>query len=404
MARLVRRLFVNRNIALVFWGQVVSQAGDSIYQIGLLWLCLDMTGSKSLTGLIASAAFLPYLLFALPGGALADRFPRKAIMISADGARLALVACIPLLYALGAVSILKLALLTFLIGSFSAVFYPARDALLPELATADELPHANALIQTSWQLAVLLGPALAALLLPLVGLRHLFSFDAFTFLVSLAAVAAIRAARPPAPPRPPATPWRAMLDGVRYVAANPLMRVIVLVTALDNLILMGPAIVGVPIYVKEVLKLDVAHYAWVQAALAGGVFVGAPLIAVFGRKLPLGRILLIGVVCDGLTYLPLFFVRTFPATVVTIFFHSFFIPMITVSRATLIQRHAPVELQGRVFSIIQLCVVGGTALSAVSTGLLAEKVPMPWIYLGMALLAAATAIPGFLSTAIRRAR
>ena len=87
-----------------------------------------------------------------------------------------------------------------------------------------------------------------------------------------------------------------MLDGVRYVAANPLMRVIVLVTALDNLILMGPAIVGVPIYVKEVLKLDVAHYAWVQAALAGGVFVGAPLIAVFGRKLPLGRILLIGVV------------------------------------------------------------------------------------------------------------
>jgi Ca2+/Na+ antiporter len=63
-----------------------------------------------------------------------------------------------------------------------------------------------------------------------------------------------------------------------------------------------------------------------------------------------------------------------------------------------------VELQGRVFSIIQLCVVGGTALSAVSTGLLAEKVPMPWIYLGMALLAAATAIPGFLSTAIRRAR
>jgi len=122
--------------------------------------------------------------------------------------------------------------------------------------------------------------------------------------------------------------------------------------------------VGVPIYVKEVLKLDVAHYAWVQAALAGGVFVGAPLIAVFGRKLPLGRILLIGVVCDGLTYLPLFFVRTFPATVVTIFFHSFFIPMITVSRATLIQRYAPVELQGRVFSIIQLCVVGGTALSA----------------------------------------
>jgi len=239
MARLVRRLFVNRNIALVFWGQVVSQAGDSIYQIGLLWLCLDMTGSKSLTGLIASAAFLPYLLFALPGGALADRFPRKAIMISADGARLALVACIPLLYALGAVSILKLALLTFLIGSFSAVFYPARDALLPELATADELPHAKRVDPDFMAARRAAGSGAGGPAPALVGLRHLFSFDAFTFLVSLAAVAAIRAARPPAPPRPPATPWRAMLDGVRYVAANPLMRVIVLVTALDNLILMG---------------------------------------------------------------------------------------------------------------------------------------------------------------------
>jgi MFS family permease len=195
-----------------------------------------------------------------------------------------------------------------------------------------------------------------------------------------------------------------MLRGVRYVATDPLMRIIVIVTALDNLILMGPAIVGIPIYVKEVLQLDAAHYAWVQAALAGGIFIGAPLMAVFGKKAPLGKILLIGVVLDGLTYLPLFFVRTFWATVLTIFIHSFFIPMITVSRATLIQRCAPSEFQGRVFSIVQMCVVGGTALSSILTGLLAEKVSMPWIYLGMALLAASTALPGFLSKAIRGAR
>ena len=404
MAWIVKKLFVNRNIALVFWGQVISQAGDSIYQIGLLWLCLDLTGSKSLTGLIASAAFFPYLLFALPGGAISDRFSRKSIMISSDAVRLLLVACIPVLYALDAISILVLALLTFLIESFSAVFYPARDALLPDLASSEDLPHANALIQTSWQLAVLLGPALAALLLPWVGLRHLFTFDAFTFLISMLAIAGIHLARPPPGRPPPAKPWREMLGGVRYVATDPLMRIIVIVTALDNLILMGPAIVGIPIYVKEVLKLDAAHYAWMQAALAGGIFIGAPLMAVFGKKAPLGKILLIGVVLDGLTYLPLFFARTFWATVLTIFIHSFFIPMITVSRATLIQRCAPPEFQGRVFSIVQICVVGGTALSSILTGLIAEKVSMPWIYLGMALLAASTALPGFLSKAIRGAR
>jgi len=403
MARLFRRLLVNRSVALLFCGQVISQAGDSIYQIGLLWLCLELTGSKSLTGLIASAAFFPYLVFGLPGGALSDRFPRKAIMITSDAVRFLLVAAIPVLYGMGAVTLATLALITFLLESFSAAFYPARDALLPQLAPAEALPHANALIQTSWQLAILLGPALAAVLLPVVGLKHLFTADAATFLISMAAVMAIRLMKPgDRTESRQSTPWHDdMAAGIRYVATDPLMRIVVIVTALDNLILMGPAIVGIPIYVREVLQLDAAHYAWVQAALAGGVFVGAPLMAVYGRRARLGRLLLWGVVFDGLTYLPLFFVRTFSGAVITILIHSFFIPMITVSRATLIQRHAPPELQGRVFSIVQICVVGGTALSMLATGLLAEQIPMPWIYLGMALLAAATAAPGFLSKAIR---
>src|SRR5512137_634300 len=113
LSRFTGKLFVNRNVGLLFTGQVISQAGDSIYQIGLLWLCLDLTGSKSLTGLLASAAYFPYLIFALPGGILSDRFPKRTLMISADAARLLLVACIPILYNMDALSILLLGLLTF---------------------------------------------------------------------------------------------------------------------------------------------------------------------------------------------------------------------------------------------------------------------------------------------------
>lgn len=395
-----RRLFINRNVGLLFTGQVVSQAGDSIYQIALLWLVLDLTGSKALTGLAASAAFLPFLLFALPAGTLADRAPRRGLMVLSDAARLLLVASIPVLWSLGAVTIAVLAALTFAAESFSVLFNPARDALLPEVCPRDRLPHANALIQNSWQLAVLLGPALAALLLPFTGVVHLFTVDAATFLVSLLAVAAIAVPARPAPAGPRPSPWQDMKEGARYALSDPLMRIVLLVTALDNLILMGPAVVGVPVFVRERLGLGVVHYAWVEAAYAGGMFVGVPLMARLGGRAPWGRLLLLGVVLDGLTYIPLFWIRSFGGTVACIFIHSIFIPMITVSRATLLQSRVPDRLRGRMFALVQMAVIGGTALSTLWTGLAAELWPMPYIFLGIGLLAAASALPGFFSNAI----
>jgi MFS family permease len=400
LGALGRRLFINKGVGLLFAGQVVSQAGDSIFQIALLWMVLDLTGSKSLTGLAAGAAYLPILLFALPAGTLADRFSRKGLMVLADAARLLLVASIPVLWVFGGVTILVLTALTFAIESFSALFFPARDALLPVVCPPARLPHANALIQNSWQLAVLLGPALAALLLPFTGVVHLFTADAATFLVSLLAVAAIAVpARAPAPgPRPSA--WADMKEGARYALRNPLMRVVLLVTALDNFTLMGPAIVGVPVFVRDELGLGAVHYAWVEAAYAGGIFVGVPLMSRLGSRAPWGCLLLAGVVLDGLTFIPLLWIRSFWGTVLCIFFHSIFIPLITVSRATLLQERVPDRLRGRMFSLVQMAVIGAAAVSSLWMGLAAERWRTPHIFLGIGILAAATALPGFFSKAL----
>jgi MFS family permease len=400
IGRLTQRLLVNRNVALLFLGQVISQAGDSIYQIGLLWLCYELTGSRSLTGLMASAAFLPYLLFALPAGALADRFSRRSIMIVADGARFLLVGLLPLLHGLGALSILALGLFTFGVESFSALFYPARDALLPTLAPRDHLPHANALLQTSWQLAFLIGPSAAAILLPFTGLVHLFTVDALTFLISLMALAAIRIPRSSRAAARTTQAWHDVREGLGFVVHDRRMRMIVFITAVDNLFVMGPAVVGMVLFVRDTLHLGAREGAWIGACYAAGAIVGAPVVARLAGRFALGRLLLIGVVLDGLTFLPLFWVRTFAGAALTIVIHSLFIPLITVSRTTLIQRAVPAHLQGRMFAIIQMAVVGVTTLSTLLTGLLGEWVAAPWMYLGAGLLAAATAVPGFLSRAL----
>jgi len=111
---------------------------------------------------------------------------------------------------------------------------------------------------------------------------------------------------------------------------------------------------------------------------------------------------MLGIVLDGLTFLPFFWVRSFFGTALTIALHSIFIPMITVSRTTLIQRHVPEVLRARVFAVIQVAVVGMTALSTSLTGIIAEHVSARWIFFGSALLSAATALPGLLSPALRK--
>ena len=133
-------------------------------------------------------AYLPTLIFGLFSGVLSDRFDRRRLMITSDLTRAVLVLAIPLLWFMDMLSPLWLVVITFMVASFGTLFNPARDSLVPDIAPAGKLELANSLIQTSWQLAMFLGPALAGLLIPLVGIIHLFEFDSATFVFSMICV------------------------------------------------------------------------------------------------------------------------------------------------------------------------------------------------------------------------
>ncbi|MGE0434310.1 MAG: MFS transporter, partial [Planctomycetota bacterium] len=330
------------------------------------------------------------------------------------------------LWAHGWLTPLALGMITFAIASFAAFFNPARDSLVPDLVNERDLPHANALIQTSWQVAILLGPVAAAFILSATAndVNLLFVLNAATYGVSLACIlvvaravrtplaatfatpiapgdAADPAASTPAPPR--GSVLAELREGLAFAWANPVMRIVLIVTAIDNIILMGPAIVGIPLFVREVLQAGPTSYSWIQAALAGGVIAGVPFMAVFGKRLPLGKTLMWGVVLDGLTYMPLAWITTFEGAVITVFLHSVFIPVITVTRTTLVQRHVPPRMRGRMFALIGMCVIGGTSISVALTGWAAESMSVHTIYLAISIGAAATALPGFFSKGLRDA-
>jgi len=409
---IVRRFLVNRNLALLWAGQVISEAGDTIFRVGALWLILELTGSEGKTGLVAMAAYLPVLLFGPLAGVAADRFDRKRLMLWADAGRGVLVLAVPALILAGAVTAPRMAAVAFGLSCLSIFFFPARDAYLPALVPAGALAHANGLVQTSWQMAMLLGPGLAALLVGLVGILHLFTADSLSFFLSFLCILALRpmagAADPEAArPRRAAGGWRGPLrdlgEGFRHAARSPFLRGLLWVTAVDNLFIMGPALVGTPVFVKEVLGLGIREYALVEACYAAGALVGLPLTAFLCRRLPKGRVLLAGIVLDGLTFLPLLWVRSLGGTMAVILVHSIAVPMIMVPRATLVQERVPARLRGRLFSLVSFTVIGLTALSAALTGLVLEFIGADRLFGAVALLAAATGGVGWFVRSLRRA-
>lgn len=404
-----RRIFINRNLFFLWAGQVVSQTGDSIYEIGLLWIMLELTGSNAATGLVAMAGYLPTLLFGLYAGALADRFDRRRLMMFADMVRVAMVLLIPLLYFTGGLTGLLLGAFTFLIAIFNSLFLPARDSLVPQITSEQQLRQANSLIQTSWQFSLLLGPALAGLLIPLLGIIHLFNFDALTFLISFIFIYKIKTAPSESLRRVLSVPqqfrqsFEDVVDGLLYARKDKIIWVLLLITAVDNLFIMGPAIVGVPIFVREILKEGATSYAFVQVAYAIGLLSGTLFLNLFGKKYRDSHILLTGIVLDGITFLPLLWVDTFWGMFLTLVVHSFTIPMIIIPRPTLIQKLVPAEMQGRVFSMISVAVVGLTAISMGLTGVISEFIPINVIYAVISILAATCGAVGWLIRDFREA-
>ena len=399
----VQRIFVNHDIFYLWLGQIISQSGDSIFQIGLLWVLLELTGSKAQTGLVAMAAYLPTLLFGLYSGALVDRFDRRRLMLFSSAARAMIVLIIPVLFALGGLNGLVLGLVTFALASFTAVFNPARDALVGQLVRSDERLLANSMIQTSWQYALFMGPAVAGIMLSLVGEVHLFSVDALTLLLSFFFIYKIKTPSNTFPQAEAKQFWSKFIaswadvgKGLSYARSDRRVWALLLITAVDNLFLMGPAIIGAPVFVREVLHAGAESYALVQVAYAIGMITSTFLLNHYGRRWRKSHMLLWGIIIDGLTFLPLVWTKTFAGLFIAMAIHAVAIPMIIVARPTIIQSIVPDEMQGRIFSMISVAVYGFTAISIAITGAVAEVIPINIVYGIIAVLAASTGAVGWL--------
>ncbi len=390
----IRPLWAAANISLI---------GDSLHDIAILWLIYDLTGSATATGLLGVARYLPSILLGVFAGAWVDKVSRRSVLLWCDALRSVLVGCIAALMFTQQVSGQSLYLFAFAIAICTVFFNPARDAIVPQLVPRERLIHATSALQSSLGFAYFLGPLLAALFLPLLGLAGLFAVDSVTYALSFVFILAVRP-QSSVPQIDQATPLNMIREGLNYARRSPFIFPLLWVTAVDNLFIMGLAIVGAPIYVRLHLGLGADAYAILQSCFALGIIVGSMLMHRYGHRLPRGKTLLWALVYDGATFVPFYFIDTLGTSAVWWFLHSIGIPFILIPRTSIVQSEVPQELQGRVFSLVYLTVVGLTAISAGLAGILLERFTAPEVYLGMGLAATVVGAVGFIFKGLRQLR
>jgi MFS family permease len=192
--RLVPEVLVTEpQFRLLFAGQVLSLIGDRVMLVALPFAVLEAGGSLESVGLVVAAELVPFLLFALVGGVLADRSDRRRVLIASDAARLAIQAAGGALLLAGAATPALLGVLAALYGTADAFFQPAFTGLLPQTVShPGQLQPANALRGLSFSVSSVAGPALAGVLIAAIGAGAAMLFDAGSFAVSVACLVRLR--------------------------------------------------------------------------------------------------------------------------------------------------------------------------------------------------------------------
>lgn len=284
----------DRDFARFFAGYATSLLGTSMSALAVSFAVLGDGGTASDLGLVLAAGIVPQVLFMLGGGVIADRLGRRPVMLGADAARCAAQAALAAAVLAGRPALWVFILLAAARGTGDAAFTPALSGLTVELAPADDLVNANALLSAARSVAVVAGPSLAGILVALAGPGTVIALDAGSYAVSVLALASLRlpAARPgpgaarPGPGRPGVTvspAVRSYLDDLREGWAEFRGRAWLVITTVQftlfNLLTWGPFLLLGPVLCREYL---------------GGAGAWGAVMACYGAGSVLGSLMALG--------------------------------------------------------------------------------------------------------------
>ncbi|MFV8128904.1 MFS transporter [Streptomyces syringium] len=353
-----------RNYRLFATGQVVSNTGTWMQRIAQDWLVLSLTGSSAAVGITTALQFLPMLLFGLYGGVIADRYPKRRLLLITQLAMGLTGLALAVLTLSGHVQVWHVYLTAFALGLVTVVDNPVRQAFVVEMVGPADLRNAVSLNSANFQSARLVGPAIAGVLITAVGSGWAFLLNGLSYAAPLAGLLMMRTSELHKVDQAPRGKGQ-LREGLRYVAGRPdLIWPIVLVGFIGTFGFNFP--IWLTAFVNDVFHAGAGTYGLLNTLMAAGSLIGALLAARRGTsrlRLLVGAAALFGLLEITAALAPTFWV--FAALLVPI---GMFGLTINVTANSSVQLATDQAMRGRVMSLFMMVFMGGTPLGAPLVG------------------------------------
>ena len=392
----MRDLFHNRDFKLLWFGQLLSQIGDQCLLIAAITLISNLSQSPVAMLVPAISLAIPQIVFGLVGGVIADRWNRKLVMVGADVLRGLIVLCVLLVNSVQHLWILCLAAAGLaLVGVF---FYPARNAVIPNIVPAGLLLAANSLIQGSYVIALIVGPAVAGAAVELWAPSAII-FDSATFFISALVIGVMHVPETVAERLDATTGnsvWEDMKAGLNFVRHNRALRQVLVITAVATLGIGAIVLLAIP-HLKKQLGAGGLEYGIAMSMLGLGSVLGGLMVSRLSRRLSTSTTVGGMLILAGAAIVAFAFAPNYAVVLVSLAVIGLCVVMARGALDTISQALSPDTVRGRVQSAVNLLVVTATAMAECLSALLGSLIGVQVVFAAAGVVTALTGVAAIIT-------
>ncbi len=391
---LLRHMFASlrhRNFRLFFAGQLVSLIGTWMQNTAQGWLVYQLTGSKLMLGLVAAVGSTPMMLFSILGGSVADRHPKRRIILCTQLTLMVLAFILAALVWSGAVRPWHILVVAAFGGLAMAFDMPARQSFMVEMTSREDLINTISLNSSIVNGARVVGPSVAGLLMAQVGVAACFFLNGLSFLAVLAGLWLMRLPRF-VPPHHTGSAWAHAAEGFKYVWRDFRMRTILILFAIVGVFGWSYSVL-MPAFARDVLQVGQARYGVLLSANGTGALLGALTVATVGNQVNRRMLVFGGLWVFSALLLVLGWTANYYVALACLAVAGWGMLLFFSTTNTLLQTSASDAMRGRVMGVWTLVFGGMTPIGGLEAGMASHLLGIRWaITLGAAVCAGAALV------------
>jgi DHA3 family macrolide efflux protein-like MFS transporter len=333
-----------------------------MYLLAEQWYVVQSLHAATSLGWVMMMTALPRVLFMIYGGAIADRYPASTIMFVTNLSRALLLLAIIGLLSVGQLRLSILLIFALLFGILDAFFWPASESMIPSIVTKEQITRANAVIQSTNQFSLIIGPIFAGFFLMTFKFYSVFAVCACCLLFASLFTALIKIQRDPVEQRKK-TMGKELIEGFSYIKQSAFFVVLLGVLIVVNFFISGPISLGIPLIVDRLLHGDAFILSYLQSAFGCGALIGAIIIGLLNVRKKRGYLLLIVLLAISVLCILLSMITVVWQGIVLLFIIGIGSTFINIPLVSMIQENVDSDKMGRVMGLVMTFTIGLLPLS-----------------------------------------